>query len=94
MKLVDCSPNLASAVTMADQASQVASKEDIGCVFIAADSVMTDGVSGGARRHVGPVGSSSCVRISRGPPDLAQRPNLIAQVPPQAMFVLRQSGVA
>jgi len=77
---------------MAGQASQVASKENIGCAFIAADSVMTDGVSESAGAY-GPAGSSACVRICRGSPDLAQRPNLIAQVP-QAMFVLRQSGVA
>jgi len=78
---------------MAGQASQVASKEHIGCAFIAADSVMNDGVSESAGAH-GPAVSSTCVRICRGSPDLCQRPNLIAQIPPQAMFVLRQSGVA
>jgi len=65
----------------------VASKENIGCAFIAAGSVMTDGISGSASAQV-PAGSSSCVRICSGTPDLvALRSNLIAHAITGVMLV-------
>ena len=62
------------------------SKQNVGCAFIAADSVMTEDVSERASVY-GIACSNTRETFRSGSRDLGQRANLIAQATRQAKFV-------